>query len=94
MAILETEQKMDFNEYTEAVVLPTVPLNINDNLLQKVPIAISYNLGELTYSKKMNVYFWPDNICALMNPDENETNLMCIDIENECRDCDICQVKF
>ncbi|XP_031628644.1 uncharacterized protein LOC116344306 [Contarinia nasturtii] len=85
---------MNFNEYTEAVVLPTMPLNINDYPLQKLPIAISYDLGMLTYTKKMNVYFWPDNICALMNSDENETNLMCIDIEDECPDCDICQFQF
>lgn len=29
-----------------------------------------------------------------MNPDENETNLMYIDIEDEGADCDVCQVKF
>lgn len=93
MAIIETENRMAFNEHTEAVVLPTVPININDYLLQKLPIAISYDVGEEFHTTKMNVHFWPDNICALMNP-ESETNLMCIDIEDACPDCDICLVKF
>lgn len=71
-----------------------MPINIKSQLNYKIPIAISYNLGELNHIKKMNVHFWPDDICALMNPDENETNLMCINIEDECPDCDICEVKF
>lgn len=42
----------------------------------------------------MNVNFLPDNVCSEMNVDKNETNLICIDIDRECPDCNICQVKF
>lgn len=59
VAILETKQEMTFDDYTGAVVLPTIGIDIN-KITNRLPIAISYTLGEIAYTKKVNVHFWQD----------------------------------
>lgn len=57
-------------------------------------MAISYNIEGMVITAKKDVMLWSDEICEMMNPGEKAEKLMCVNVEDVCEDCDLCQVQF
>lgn len=72
-------------EYTSS--LTDKPFHINYGKL-----AISYNIGAEIITKDFYVSLYSNEICHLMNPEEDATKLMCVNFEDMWQDCNICGV--
>ncbi|XP_055316151.1 ovochymase-2-like [Sitodiplosis mosellana] len=87
-AIVEMNESIEFDKWTQPAVLPPTALQIHERIL---PVAISYTNISVVTTNKMNVMIYSDEICERMNPGENGNRLLCIDIESICSDCNICE---
>lgn len=90
-AIVEMNESIEFDKWTQPAVLPPTALQIHERILA---VAISHRNIEFVTTNKMNVMIYSDEICEMMNPGENGNRLLCIDIESICSDCNICEVKL
>lgn len=80
---------IDFNSSDQAANLPDKLFHIDYGRL-----AISYHIGGSFITKDMHVSLYSHEICQQMNPGEDATKLICVNIEDVCQDCDVCVVRF
>lgn len=99
VAIVEMNENVEFDEYRQPANLPPIPLNINDGS-HSITIAASHRTANRrAITRKMDVHPFTPEACALFNPGEPSTEIMCIDFETECHsqgnaDCNLCEVRF